>query len=56
MSVSATADFPLLAYFLKASEIFLFPRSLTWSGVGVCADSQGPNNSSTSKSLLEFFK
>lgn len=54
MSVSATADFPLLAYSLKPSEIFLFARSLTWSGVG--ANSQGPNNSSTSKSLLEFFK
>lgn len=56
MSVSATADFPLLAYSLKSSEIFLFASSLTWSGVGVCADSQGPSNSSTSKSLLESFK
>lgn len=56
MSVSNTADFPLLAYSLKPSEIFLFASSLTWSGVGVCADSQGPSNSSTSKSLLESFK
>lgn len=47
--------FPCLNAAFRLCEILLLRRFPTRSGVGVFANSQGSNNSSASKRILEFF-